>query len=451
MKRTILILLSVVVLISGALSDNHIAGVLTLEDCLNLLEDRNPTLNSAKDDLTAADARLKIALGALLPSVSLGAAYSVTSEVMEIEMPGQTVTLPPPAGNVTIPGRNITFGDEDIADFRVTLEYPVYTGGRNTWNAKLAQVQSGLAYFQLQCLRQDLRARLRTLYFTYLKATKITEIVEETITQAQRHLNEIETRYQQGMAIQMEVLEARLTLNRSYQELLETNTQKEQARIALLSILNLPPDSPIVFSMEHWDTYPEDESQENHNLPLERRAEIGASNLAIAAAEFQIKAAGSNQRPHLYLSGTGNYGCPGLDQVNNEWMAYATAGLTLNFSLYRGGAVKAAIQEKQDLLNAAKERRQAAVRQIQHERQSAQLNLNTTQNAWQFAQKSYETAQERFQLVESMWRQGQVTETVYQDARESLIQSHLSLTTTILDYRLATAELIRANGEIFEQ
>ncbi len=436
---------------TGAQCGDHIAGVLSLEDCLNLLDDRNPALQSAESKIAAADARLKIALGALLPSVSLGAAYSVTSEVMEIEFPEQTLALPPPAGNVTIPGRAIPFGDKDVADFRISLEYPIYAGGKNTWNARLVQVRSGLAYFQLQRLRQDLRSQLRTRYFSYLKAIKIAKIIEEDITQTQRHLNEIESRYQQGMAIQMEVLEARLALNLSQQQLLNANNQKELTRIALLSILDLPQDSPMTFSMEQWDAFPDNENHENQNVPLEQRAEVGASDLEVAAAEFQIEMASSNQLPHLYFTGTGSYGRPGLDPVENEWMAYATAGLSLNFNLYRGGAVKAAVEEKQNLLDATMEKRQAVARHIEQERQSAQLNVNMSKSAWQLARQSHQTAQERFQLVESLWRQGQVTETTYQNARESLTQSQLSLTAAILDYRLAVADLIRANGETFDQ
>ena len=250
------------------------------------------------------------------------------------------------------------------------------------------------------------------------------------------------------MAIRMDVLEAQITLGQTRQDLIKIGNEKEQARLALLSILEFPEDSPITFSEEQWIRPPEDSELPEQGVPLTDRPEIGAADLEVAAAQMGVELAESSRKPTVMFEGSGCVGRPGLDAVQNEWMTYATAGLRLNFDLYRGGGIRAQVQEKQKLVQAAESRRQALERQIKLERQSAWLAVNSAKGNWELAAQIVGTAEERFRVVESMWREGLATETAYQDAREAMTQSRLSLSAAILDYRLAIAELIRANGEM---
>ncbi|KPL06736.1 hypothetical protein AMJ86_07350, partial [bacterium SM23_57] len=320
-----------------------------------------------------------------------------------------------------------------------------------SWNTSLSSVQAGLAYMEQERIRQDLRARLRSLYFRFLKAGKAMEIIQEDVKRSERHLEEAKSRQKQGMAIRMDILEAQITLGQSQQELIKIGNEKEQARLALLSILEFPEDSHITFSEEQWIRPPEESEFPEKDVPLTDRPEICVADLEIAFAQMRVALAESSRKPNVMFEGSGCVGRPGLDAVQNEWMTYATAGLRLNFDLYRGGAIKAQVQEKQKLVHATESRRQGIARQIKLERQSAWLTVTTAKGNWELAAQIVGTAEERFRVMESMWREGLATETAYQDAREAMTQSRLSLSTAILDYRLAIAELIRANGEMETQ
>jgi len=447
MKRCLLTSLMALALCTIAAGDDHIAGVLSLEDCLRLLDDRNSQLQAARENIAATQARHRIALGHKYPEISAGASYSVVSDVTEIQFPGQTIPLPPPTGPVTIPGRSVAFGDYDTADLRLALGMPLYTGGALNGNVELTDLATRIAESDYHQARQELRHRVRTLFLNLLKSRKAMEIAREEAQRNERHVDDISNRRMQGMAIDVDVLQARIALSQSQQNHLARSNESEQARLALLSALELPPDSPITFSEQRWDNPPQPEEIPAADKSLDSRAEIRKINLETQAARVRKSLESSAQKPSLYFSSSVHYGRPGLDPVQNEWMPYATAGLNLDFALFQGGAITAQVEEKQKAIDALESRNLAAERQIILERQSARLALNTAQSRWELAKEQLENARERYRVTESMWDQGMATETTYQDARQALTESELSLSAAVLDCWLALSEVIRANGE----
>jgi outer membrane protein TolC len=447
MKRFVLTLAIISWTCIASLAVDHIAGILSLEDCFNLLEDRNSQLQAARENIAAAQAHQKVAIGRKYPDISAGASYSVVSKVMKINFPGQTIPLPPPTGPLTTPGHQISFGDGTTADLNLSLGIPLYTGGAITDNIRLADLSTNAAQASYQQLWQDLRLQLRRLYFDFLKAQQAVEIALKDVQQSQLYLDDVNNRLQEGMAIDLDVLEARTALGQSRQNLLTKTNQNEQARLALLSILELPQDSPITFSLMGWDKPPEPDQIPGQDSTFDSRAEVRKVLLQIDAAHVARNLEASNQRPTLSFAGAGHYARPGLDPVKDEWMAYASAGLNLDFTLFRGGAVKAQIEEKQKNVDALDKQRQSIERQIVLQRQSANLALNTAKGQWELAVELLKNARERFRVAESMWKQGVATETAYQDAQDALTQAELSVSVSILDYWLAVAEMIYANGE----
>jgi outer membrane protein TolC len=447
MKRFVLTLaiLSWTCIISSAA--DHIAGILSLDDCLNLLEDRNSQLQAARENIAAAQAHRRVAVGKKYPDISAGAAYSVVSKVMKIDFPGQTIPLPPPAGPLTTPGHQISFGDGTTADLSLNLGLPLYTGGAITDNIRLAVISTEVAHASYQQLWQNLRLQLRRLYFNFLKTQQAVNIAQKNVQQAQIHLDDVNNRLQEGMAIDLDVLEARTALGQSRQDLLTKTNQNEQARLALLSILELPQDSPITFSSTGWDKPPEPAQIPGQDSTFDSRAEVRKITMQIDAARLAKSLEASNQKPTLSFASSGHYARPGLDPVKDEWMAYASAGLNLDFTLYRGGSVKAQIEEKQKDVDALDNQRHSIERQIILQRQSANLALNTAKGQWGLAEELLKNARERYRVAESMWKQGLATETTYQDAQNALTQAELSVSVSILDYWLAVAEMIYANGE----
>jgi len=447
MKPFLLTTLTILAFCAIAPADDHIAGVLSLEDCFRLLDDRNSQLQAARENIAAAQARRRIALGQKYPEISAGASYSVVSDVTEIQFPGQTISLPPPTGPVTVPGRRIAFGDEDAADLRLSLGIPIYTGGVLTGNVRLSDLATQIAEADYRRIRQELRHRVRTLFLNFLKSQKAEGIAHQEVQRNERHVQDVRNRRLQGMAVDVDLLQARIALSQSQQILLARTNESEQARLALLSIHQLPPDSPITFSEQQWGNPPQPDEVPAEDKPLDSRTEIRKMTLEVQAARERRALETSNQKPSLYFSSSGHYGRPGLDPVQNEWMPYATAGLNLDFTLFRGGAITAQVEEKQKAIDALENQYLSTERQIILERQSARLTLNTAQSRWELAREQLDNARERFRVTETMWNQGMATETSYQDARETLTESELSLSAAALDYWLALAELIRANGE----
>jgi NodT family efflux transporter outer membrane factor (OMF) lipoprotein len=276
---------------------------------LNALEVQVATANQ---DVAAAAARFRGAQAAVaqsrsqfFPTLSANAAFTQTRA-------SQNVLYKSSAG-VTLP--------DYVIDGQISWEPDLWgrisravEGGRAEAQASAADLQSALLSMQ---------AELATDYFDLRATVQEERLLQQTVAAYQKALNLTQDRFNNGIAAQSDVAQAREQLKSTQAQLIDLEITKSSLVNAIAILIGRPPSS---FSL---DVPPLNES----NVPspmaaidriplgvpstlLQRRPDIAAAERRVAEANARVGVATAAFFPNLMLAATG-----GLEATNfSSWL-----------------------------------------------------------------------------------------------------------------------------------
>jgi outer membrane protein len=163
---------------------------------------RRASVAAAERQVSIAEQNIRIARGASLPSVSLNMNY----------------------GKLLYPSSTFDLSGDWRTDWTagVTVQVPIFSGGQRAAQLQRARVQAEQARLQLSQLREGVALQYEQAAGERERARTAIAARQTTVQQAQRVHDLTVLRYQQGLATQLEVSQARL-------ELLQARTNLAQA------------------------------------------------------------------------------------------------------------------------------------------------------------------------------------------------------------------------------
>ena len=94
--------------------------------------------------------------------------------------------------------------------FNIGFEFPLFTGFNNLYKSREAGLVIKEARLALESLERAIIVEVKTAYLTYLAAKEAIDAAEKNVGQAREAFNIIETRYKNGLATNLEVLDTEL-------------------------------------------------------------------------------------------------------------------------------------------------------------------------------------------------------------------------------------------------
>ncbi len=150
------------------------------------------TVEAAERQVRIAEQGVRIARGAYLPNVSLNFNY----------------------GRQLFPSSPFNLGGDWRTDFSAGLgvQMPIFNGGRTRADVRLAQQSLEQSRLQLAQLQEITELRLQQAQAERERASAEISARQQTVSAAERVYNLTRLRYQQGLATQLEVSDARVAL-----------------------------------------------------------------------------------------------------------------------------------------------------------------------------------------------------------------------------------------------
>lgn len=253
------------------------------DPALNVLAEQ---VNLANQNLAAAAARLR------------GARAAIRS--------AQATLFPVVTGRVTTtalqePGNGA--GNRRRANLQLPLEvsYEPDFWGQKRWTieANLATAQATAA--DLETARLSLHAELAMNYFAMHGFDAQKQLLDVTITAFEKALELTTNRYNQGVASQLEVMQARTQLESARAQTLEVDVERVQLEHALAILIGRPP-AELTLPAKPITTPPPPIPVGVPSALLERRPDIAAAERRVAAANAQIGVAQAAFFPTITLS-----------------------------------------------------------------------------------------------------------------------------------------------------
>src|SRR5213594_3950841 len=403
-----------------------IAGrVLTLDECVSVALEAQPTIQATLYDYAAARYRVTQALAPLLPQLS----GLVSASQTQVTSPSATT------GKVSTSSSRLA--DNFLAQMQ--LSQLLFDFGKNLAATEAARKLAEVAVEDVELQRQLISLAVKEAYTNILFAGRLIRVQEQAVQRAELNLRSAKGFFEVGTRPKSDVARAEVDVANARVDLIRARNALRTARVALNTAMAIEVDTPtaiqdnLVFEAVNLDR------GQLRGEALRSRPEYRQSKLRVSAAEATERQTFRSFFPDI--SGNGTYG-GSQPQLTEGW----TLGLNLSWSLFDGGNRVAKYQEAKANLEGARQRVKSTELDIIQNVEQAEIAVEEAQERIQAAQALVASAQENFRLAQGRFAAGVGTILETTDAQLALTQAQNTEAQALADYRIALYRLDRAVG-----
>jgi len=368
------------------------------------------------------------------PQVALQAGYTRTNHIDEFGIPGGRLIYPDIPDNVRS---------------RIDLQWPIYTGGRTSALTRAAAAETSAIAQDRDVARADLKLDITRAYWAVITAGASADVVGEALARIAGHLSDVRNQLNVGLVPPNEVLSLEAQQARQRMLLIEAENLAETAGADFRRLVGLTPETPFELA-DRIDT-PSISSQQIATLveaAKAGRAERKALEIRIGALGERKAAAEAGRLPLIATVGGYDVGRPNPKIFPRQaaWKPSWDIGVSLTWSLFDGGRVRAETAEAAANQRAAEERLKDFDTNVDLDVRQRAADLASAEAAIAAADVGVRSAAEARRVVADRFSAGVATNTDVIDAQVALLQAELDRTRALANAHLAAARLDRAVG-----
>ncbi|BAW95406.1 outer membrane efflux protein [[Synechococcus] sp. NIES-970] len=403
---------------------------LTLEDTVRLALERNESLQEARLNYERAEAQIREAIAAELPTIS-----------------NQVDLTYSDSASGALQGRALGRDSNSSTSLngRLEVNYDIYTGGRRSAQVEAARTQRQIAELDIERLTEEIRAAAAISYYDLQSADAQVVIEQSAVFDATQSLRDATLLEQAGLGTQFDVLRAEVELANVQQRLNLAEANQKTSRRQLAQLLSLEPtiDPRTADEIDlagRWEI----SLPETIVLALQNRQELRQQLLQREIDGQQERIALAAVRPTVSVFA--NYD---LLEVFDDGLGLAdglSIGARMRWNFFDGGAAVArADQEEVDQAIAEnrfvdqRNRIRLAVETAYYNLEASEQNITTAASAVTLAEESLRLARMRFNA-------GVGTQTDVISAQTGLNTARGNYLQAVTDYNRAFAQLKREVG-----
>ena len=422
--------------------------ILTLQQAVTIALEKNPLRKAAIADTKAAAAGVREAGSFLMPHVTFSEMATRGNDPVYVF--GSRL-------------RQQRFTSADFALNQLNTPQPfgnfsTHFGG--TWNlfdsfatwhgVSRAKQMNHAATYQLSRTEQEIVFRVVSSYYEVLLAQKQLEVSTQATTTAKSIMDRSQARFDTGVAVESDLLTAKVRMASRQQELVRATSNLEMARAQL----NTAMGSPIALTFEITGTLSERSLPVPVLQDVEQQALLSRPDLqrisseqsaqresvAIAKSSFGPRvnafAAWELDNPTFVAGGGGN-----------NWMG----GVELQFDIFQGGAKRAELSRQRALEEKVTALKQAASDGIRLEVRRAYYDVDASRQQVEVARAAIAEAQESLRIIQDRYDSGLITITELLGAEEAARRSQTDYWDAVYRFHTGYANLELASGNLTSQ
>ena len=391
-QRLLTGLLSAVLLGAGVCAFGRNPSVITLEQLFESAERNSAQLRpyfSAEDE---ANQEIRVARAGRLPDINASLSFSYIGDGFTTKRNFSDYQKAP------IPH----YGNA----LSLSVNQPVYTGGAITSGIQLAELKLTASRYATELQRDNVRFQLTGFYLDIYKYTNLRGVVENNIAQARKVLDEMQARYEQGLALQNDITRYELLVSNLELQLVKINNTIDILNNNLVTIAGLPDGTVVVPDSTILDKSLPSQSESS----WQTEASVNSPMLKLAQSKVDVSQKAedltkSERLPKIGLQAGWSIDGPILVEVPpiNRNLSYWYVGVGVRYnisSLFKTNKSlsrsRVATVHANDELDAARENTELAVRADYVRYLESYEELNTQQKSVELAEKNYNTVFTRY-------------------------------------------------------
>lgn len=207
-------------------------NVVTLEQLFEIAEQNSTQLRPALSAETDAEREISVARAGRLPDINANLSLSYIGDGFTTKRNFSDYQKAP------IPH----FGNT----FNLSVAQPIFTGGAITAGIDLAELKLTAARYAAELQRDNIRFSLTGFYLDIYKFTNLRAVVESNLANARKVLDEMNSRYKQGVALRNDITRYELLVSNLELQLVKIDNTLDILNSNLVTIAGLPLGTKIV-------------------------------------------------------------------------------------------------------------------------------------------------------------------------------------------------------------
>jgi len=401
------------------------AGAQSLREAVTLALEHDPAIASANHGVQSAELEASAAFLGTLPTLGVSASYQYSSANATLSIPGS-------------PGQSIELVQQNVFDSSVGLRWAPFTGFAQQAQVETRRLQVRLARNSREAARTRIALQTVSAYRQAQAARLAVESLGSAAERAQLQVDQAAAREEQGMAQRVDVLS--LTIAR-----LDYDHKLISARASLADAL----DRLGSLAGRRIEVAQPPAELPEIALPILQEENLEAIQ-ALAIRRLLLEAgkrlAESKLYPSLSVNAALHYGIPGVNPIENAWMLYGTAGVSLSWSYDWGGGLRGVRAAERSIAGLDSDAASA--------RQQVELEFGSMIREWtamtdelDVLAAALELARTRMGIVKAQYDQGMASSTDFNDANLGLTQAELQYRSQLVSLLLEATRIQAASGQ----
>ena len=331
----------VILFLLSAFIDIHAEDNLnvTLSDCISHALENNFDLKIEQESIKNAEFTVQQNKAYQKPQVNFDASYLRVSEVME-------TNFAPRISGFQIQPVHLRFGDEDNYTTRLNVSQNLFSGFKVKNNIKASENQLNASKSNEKAHINTLIFKVKQTYYNLLNAQNLHKVQLLSLESVESHLKDVENMYEQGMVAKNEVLKVELKKSEIELNINKAENSIELIRQSLLQLMGMDLNTELSLQDDLSLTMDSVSEEKSHNN-LSKRPELTTLSYQLKSYANIMKAAKGDYLPTINMIGFYEYGKPGLNKLENDWMGYWTVGINAKWSLWDWGIKKSRVEKNQ--------------------------------------------------------------------------------------------------------
>jgi outer membrane protein TolC len=348
------------------------------------------------------------------------------------------------AGGALLPSRDTILpqGRNTFYTSGTQLSQPLTQLSRIHDSNRIAAAEVAISRDELKNAENDIAIRVHSLFYGVLIAKLQRKAAEQQAQYAGANLNESEENVRNGDALNVAAIQGKATVLESQQAVLTADLQLSDLTAELDELLGLPLDTKLDLD-DSVPTGSDSLSREEYvQAAMLQNPQVKAAEEAIAKAEAAVASAKTAYIPDVtaYVRQSYQDGLPFLARN------FGTFGVNMTWDLFDFGKRRAAVRERQDELEEARENLRRAQDEVAVSIARSYNKVERTKNLIDVAQEVVKLRQESERLARNQNAQGVVMVSDYRQAAAATYRAQADLLQANLGYLLARAELQASAG-----
>lgn len=403
---------------------------LTINQVIKDVVGNFPSVKQAEEAINAAESRIGMARTGYYPDLDVSASYTRLGPVTEISIPnvGSFQLYPP-----------------DNYAAAVNLHQNIYDFGKTSKNIALEKENKVLSELSLDQVKQNLSLTVVNNFFALAFLQEAIVIKKQELQNLQEHLDFVQKKKETGSATQYELLSTQVRISTVESQQVDLQTSQTVQLSILNNLLGLPEKTvhDVRYDLNTQIPALPDDSMVSYAIGHRDEMMIARQKTNVAESRYHAIKTMNNPVFNLYASGGAKNGY--FPNLNKLTMNYSV-GAGIRVPIYDASRTKYSLQQANSSILSSGYEAESMRRTITNDVVQNETQLKAAQQKVQQYRLQLEQAQQAYDLAQTNFQAGAITNLDLLDTSTTLSESSLLLLKARIDYMVSIYRLEASLG-----